>query len=129
MRMKKMMRKQEGSIPWTILLMDLLAVYIMTAVILVILAILLFKMSLSKSVVGVMITVTYLLTCFVAGRMAGKQMQKKRFMWGAIMGAAYYIILFLISIIAGQPMTEVANSMFTILILCVGGGMLGGMLS
>ena len=50
-------------------------------------------------------------------------------MWGGIIGAAYYVVLVLISVLAGQPMTEVANSMFTTLILCVGGGMLGGMLS
>jgi len=127
--MKKIMRKKEENIAWIMLLADLLTAYIITALILFVLAFLLFKVSLSKSVIGVMITVTYVLTCFVAGRMAGKQMQKKRFMWGAIMGAAYFAVLFLISIIAGQPMTEVANSMLTTLILCVGGGMLGGMLS
>lgn len=127
--MKKIMRKKEENIAWTMLLVDLLTAYIITALILFVLAFLLFKVSLSKSVIGVVITVTYVLTCFVAGRMAGKQMQKRRFMWGAIMGAAYYAVLILISIIAGQPMAEVANSMFTTLILCVGGGMLGGMLS
>ncbi len=127
--MKKIMRKKEENIPWTMLMLDLLTAYIITAIMLFVLAFLLFKVSLSKSIIGVMITITYVLTCFVAGRMAGKQMQKRRFMWGAIMGAAYYAVLFLISVIAGQPMSEVANAMFTTLILCVGGGMLGGMLS
>ena len=102
---------------------------ILTSLILLILAFLLFKVNLTKEVLGVTITITYVLTCFVAGRMAGKQIQKRRFMWGGIIGAAYYVVLVLISVLAGQPMTEVANSMFTTLILCVGGGMLGGMLS
>ena len=127
--MKKMMRKKEEGIPWIMLLVDLGAAYIMTVLILILLALLLFKVGLSKSTLGAMITITYVLTCFVAGRLAGKQMQRRRFMWGAIMGGAYFIVLFMISIIAGQPMTEVANSLFTTLILCVGGGMLGGMLS
>lgn len=123
------MRKKEDNIPWIMLLVDLGTAYIMTALLLFLLAFLLFKLSLSKGTLSVMITVTYVLTCFLAGRLAGKQIQKRRFMWGAIMGAAYYVILFLISIIAGQPMSEVANSMFITLFLCVGGGMLGGMLS
>ena len=77
--MKKIIRKREGNVPWIMLLADLLTAYILTAVILFFLAFLLFKVNMSYSVIGVIISVTYVLTCFVAGRMAGKQMQKKRF--------------------------------------------------
>ena len=127
--MKKMMRKQEGSISWINLLVDLLGAYILTTIILLVLALLLYKFQLSKSVISAGIIFTYMITCFLAGNLAGRQMKQKRFMWGLLMGGAYYLILLVLSIAVNQSFGAVTDSLFTTLILCAGGGMLGGMLS
>lgn len=127
--MKNKMRRQEGTIPWINLLIDLVGAYVLTMVILLLLAFLVFKVDLTQETVGVVITFTYMLTCFLAGNLAGKQTKQKRFMWGGLMGVAYYIILLIISLIINGSFAEVTNSLFTTLILCAGGGMIGGMLS
>lgn len=127
--MKKMMRKQEGSIPWVNLLIDLLGAYILTAIFLFILALLLYKFQVSSGVINVGIIITYMITSFFAGNLAGKQMKQKRFVWGMIMGLAYFVILLLVSLVINPSVSAVSDSLFTTLILCTGGGMLGGMLS
>ncbi len=126
--MKKTARRQEG-IPWIKLGIDLMGAYIVTFVVLLILALLLYKMNLSEKVISGGIVVTYILSCFVAGLFAGKQMKQKRFLWGLIMGLGYYVILLVVSLVINQSFLAIADSMITTLILCAGGGMLGGMLS
>ena len=127
--MKKTMRRQEAGIPWQNLLIYLLGAYIVTAVILFLLAFLLYKLSLSEQIVSIGIIITYALSSFLAGFLTGKRMKQKRFLWGLIMGLAYFVVLLLISAIVNKSLGAVADSLFTTLMLCVGGGMLGGMLS
>lgn len=127
--MKNKMRRQEGTIPWVNLLIDLVGAYVLTMVILFVLALLVYKMNLSKDIVGVVITFCYMSACFLAGNLAGKQMKQKRFLWGLIMGLAYYMILLILSMAVNQSVAEITDSLFSTLILCAGGGMIGGMLS
>lgn len=124
-----MMRRQEMGIPWQNLLIYLLGAYIVTAVILFVLAFLLFKLSLSEQIVSVGIIITYALSCFLAGFLAGKRMRQKRFLWGLMMGLAYFVVLLVLSAVVNKSVGAVTDSLFTTLILCAGGGMLGGMLS
>lgn len=127
--MKNIMRRQEGYVPWLKLLGDLLVAYILTLIILALLALLLYKINISKELIGVGIIMTYMVSCFVAGNLAGKRMKQKRFVWGIWMGLAYFIILLVLTIIVNQSFTAITDSLLTTLILCIGGGMLGGMLS
>ena len=127
--MKKTARRQEVGIPWINLSIYLLCAYAVTAAILFLLAFLLYKVGLSEKMISGSIIFTYAISCFLAGFLAGKKMKQKKYMWGLVMGVAYYFILLIISIAVNGSFTEVADSMFTTLVLCVGGGMLGGMLS
>lgn len=127
--MKKNVRGQEQGIPWQQLMIYLLIAYILTAVILFLLAFLLFKMNISAQIVSVGIILTYALSCFCAGILAGKRMKQRRFMWGLIMGLAYFAILLLLSVVVNKGAVGMEDSLVTTLLLCVGGGMLGGMLS
>ncbi len=126
--MKKIMRRQEVMFPWQNLLIYLLGAYIVTAVILFLLAFLLFKLSLSEQIVSAGIIITYALSCFLAGFLAGKKMKQKRFLWGLIMGIGYFVVLLVLSIAVNKSFGAAAD-IFTTFILCAGGGMLGGMLS
>lgn len=127
--MKKVMRRQEEGIPWINLLGYLLVAYIVTGIMLMVLALLLYKLQLSKSIIDAGIIVTYVLTCFLAGNLTGRKKKQKRFFWGLLMGVSYFLILMVISIIVNQSVGMIGDSFFTTLILCAGGGMLGGMLS
>ena len=84
----------------------LLAAYLLTTVCLMILAFLLLKLDLNEGNVNIGIIITYLLSCFLGG-----------------------FILLVISAIAYQGMPSVATHVITTMLLCVGGGMGGGMLS
>ncbi len=60
--------------------------------------------------------------------MKKKRMEKQKFLWGAFMGAAYFVILAVVSVLIRTPETALGNSFWTTMVLCVAGGTLGGML-
>ncbi len=126
--MERRMRKQEG-VPVVQLLIYLLCSYVLTLVILVILAFMLFKLKLSEQVISGAIIITYMIASFVGGFLAGKKMKRKKYIWGLLMGLAYYIVFILLSLIINKGDMEVSRTILTTMILCCGGGMLGGMLS
>ncbi len=111
------------------LLKALLAAYLLTGVLLALLSFALYKAGLGEKAVSAAIIVIYVAATFLAGFLAGKKLQSRRFFWGLLEGAAYFVILALISALVGEDGISVGNSFFTTLALCAGGGMLGGMLA
>lgn len=107
----------------------LLFSYIVTAALLMILALLLFRLGLGEQIVSVAIIAIYVLSTFCAGFLAGKKMQSQKFLWGLLMGGLYFVVLTVMSLIVNHSVVEMGNPFFTTLALCTGGGMLGGMLS
>ncbi len=128
---KKLIGREAGNkeIPVFFLLKCLLFSYILTAALLLLLALLLFKMGLTERIVSAAIIVIYVVSTFLAGFLAGKKMQSRKFMWGLVMGCAYFLVLALVSVMVNRSGAEMGNSFLTTLVLCAGGGMLGGMLS
>ena len=110
------------------LLKALLAAYIVTGGLLLLLALLLYKLRLSESVINLSSTAIYLIACFLAGFLMGKMMKTRKYLWGAAGGLLYFTLLALISLAARQGSAE-ASSFITTLLLCTAGGTLGGMLS
>ncbi len=120
---------EEQKVPALFLLKCLLFSYILTAVLLLLLAFLLYKMGLTEQVVSIAIIAIYVIATFAAGFMAGKRMQSRKFIWGLLLGAAYFMVLLVVSAIVNGPAGGLGDSLFTTLVLCGAGGMLGGMLS
>lgn len=118
-----------GEIPVLFLLKSLLFSYILTGSLLLLLALLLYKANLSQKVVSICIIVIYVLATFFAGFITGKKLKNRRFLWGALMGAAYFLVLAVISLAVNRQPGILSSSFLTTLILCCGGGMMGGMLS
>ncbi len=118
-----------GEIPVLFLLKSLLFSYILTGSLLLLLALLLYKADLPQKVVSVCIIVIYVLATFFAGFITGKKLKNRKFLWGAVMGAAYFLVLVVISLAVNRQPGVLSNSFLTTLVLCSGGGMLGGMLS
>ncbi|MCM1113832.1 MAG: TIGR04086 family membrane protein [Muribaculum sp.] len=119
----------EGGIPLLFLLKSLLFSYILTAGLLLLLAFVLFKLELSERPVAVAIIVIYVVATFFAGFVTGKKLGNRKFLWGLLMGAAYFVVLALVSLAVRQSPDALGNSFFTTMALCAGGGMLGGMVS
>ncbi len=107
----------------------LLFSYILTGGLLLLLAFLLYKLHLSEKVVNVFIILIYIAASFFAGFITGKNKKSKKFLWGAVMGALYFLVLFLVSVIVNRSFSQLSSDFTTTILLCVGGGMLGGMLA
>ncbi len=124
-------RKSEESagVPVLSLLRCLLFSYILTAVLLLLLAFLLYQFGLTEKIVTIAIIAIYVAATFFAGFAAGKRMQSKKFLWGLALGVAYFVVLLLVSLIVNGSTGELGSSFGTTFVLCAAGGMLGGMLS
>lgn len=107
----------------------MLAAYILTAGLLLLLALMLYRFGLSEKTVSICIIVIYIAVTFLAGLLAGKRMREKRFLWGLAMGCTYFLILTAVSFIVNKGMEDAAGNLVTVFMLCGGSGMLGGMLS
>ena len=108
---------------------NLLLAYLMTLIILLVLAFLLYKVGLTEKAVSIAMILTYAGSTFLAGFLTGKKKGKMKFLWGLAVGTAYFVILVVLSLIGGRAGAMFGKDFFTTLLLCAGGGMLGGMIS
>lgn len=120
--------KTDG-IPVGFLVKSLLFSYILTAVLLAVLAFLLYKLGLGEKTVSAAIIAIYVAGTFFGGFVTGKRMGNRRFLWGLLMGTVYFLVLAVVSLAVGKGNIQMGNSFFTTMALCAGGGMLGGMVS
>lgn len=111
------------------LLRTLLFSYIITGGLLLLLAFLLYKLKLKESIVSVGIIAIYIISTFFVGFVTGRKIGEKKFLWGLIMGSAYFLILLAVSLYMNKGAGDIANDLFTTFLMCAGSGMLGGMLS
>lgn len=107
----------------------LLAAYLLTGAALLLLALLLYRFQLSEQIVSIGIIVIYALATFLAGLLSGKCAGERRFLWGLLAGTLYFVLLALLTFVVNKSFKDFGNHFFTTLMICAGGGMLGGMLS
>lgn len=111
------------------LVKSLLFSYILTATLLAVLAFLLYKLGLNEKTISIAIIVIYVAGTFFGGFVTGKKMGSRKFLWGLLMGTVYFLVLAVVSLCVGKGNIQLGSSFFTTLVICAGGGMLGGMLS
>jgi putative membrane protein (TIGR04086 family) len=116
---------EEGKIPISFLLKCLVFSYIITGILLLLLAFLLFRFDVSEKFLAGGIFVIYICSTFFAGFLAGKKLKNRKSLWGLVLGLAYYIVLVSISLIVNHSLGDLTFNFFSSLIFCVGGGMLG----
>lgn len=107
----------------------LLLSYLITIGGLLLLALLLYKIPLSESAVNIGIIVIYIFSTFLTAFICGRKMQKKKFLWGFILGSAYFLVLLVISLITNQSNVILGTNVLTSFMICAGAGTLGGMLA
>lgn len=124
--MDKSMKKDTKLV---LLIRSLLFSYIITAIILLLLALFMYKLDVSNSVISAGVIIAYIFSNFLGGLMIGKNVEQKKFFWGIINGLLYFVVIVLISIVLGKTIFTQLGSAITVFIMCSLGGMLGGMVS
>ena len=102
--------------------------YIITGLLLLLISFLMLKLELSSAVISAGINIAYIISSLSGGFFIGKKMEQKKFIWGLIIGALYFIILLLVSLIMNSGGTYLSK-LFTVFIITSLSGMLGGMIS
>ena len=124
--MEKKLQK-DSWVMW--ILKSLLVSYVITGILLLLLAVALFKFELNEKAVSAAIVVIYIMATLLGGIVIGKFARVRRYLWGLGLGIGYFALLLLITLGVYRTLNGDAANLVTTLILCAGGGMAGGMLS
>ena len=124
--MERQVRK-DSKVMWV--LKALLASYIVTGILLLLLTMALYKMELNEKMVSAAIVAIYVMATLIGGILIGKMAKVKRFIWGLGLGVAYFALLLLITLGVYHKLNGDGANLVTTFILCAGGGMAGGMIS
>lgn len=110
-------------------LFTLLGSYIATALMLLLLAFLVYQFQFGEKATDIAILVVYILVNFMTGFFIGKKKKVKKFIAGLVIGVAYFMVLVIISLVCNHGLQDFAGNFFTTLAICAGAGTIGGMLS
>ena len=123
------MRKKDigRKVMWV--LKSLLASYIVTGILLLVLTFLVYKFELDEQIVVGVIVAIYIISTFTGGFIIGKLTEVRKFLWGMCIGSIYVLLLFGISYGVYREFNTNGLNVLTTIVLCVGGGTSGGMLS
>ncbi|MEO2238902.1 TIGR04086 family membrane protein [Dorea sp. YH-dor226] len=124
--MNRRMQK-DSKVMWV--LKSLLVAYVITGILLLVLAMALYKLELNEGIVRAAITAIYVVSTLIGGIVIGKLARTRRFIWGLGIGIGYFALLLLITLGVYHTLKGNGTGMVTTLILCAGGGMIGGMIS
>ena len=83
--------RQEMKVTWV--LKALMAAYVVTGLLLLLLTLLVYKMEFSEEKVTAGITAIYVLSTFVGGLVIGKLSKMRKFLWGLAVGILYFGLL------------------------------------
>lgn len=108
---------------------SLLASYIVTGILLLVLTFFMYKFELNEKNVSAAIVGIYVVSTLIGGMIIGKLTKSKRYLWGMVLGILYFVLLLLITLGVYRTLNGDSVSIVTSLILCAGGGMTGGMIS
>ena len=111
------------------ILKALLCAYVVTGILLLLLALFVYKLNLKEKQVTIAVMAIYLVSTFVGGFTIGKWNRVRKFLWGMLVGAGYFILLLLVSLGIYHSLKNGGVNAMTTMFLCIGGGLIGGMLA
>ena len=114
--------RQEMKVTWV--LKALMAAYVVTGLLLLLLTLLVYKMEFSEEKVTAGITAIYVLSTFVGGLVIGKLSKMRKFLWGLAVGILYFGLLLLISFGIYRTLQGNGTNILTSFLLCAAGGMI-----
>ena len=124
--MERQANKQSMVIPVMVILVTM---YIITGILLLLLAFLMYRMDLSEPVANGAIIAIYIISGFLGGFLIGKKVGVKKYLWGFLMGALYYCVLFLVGLLLHQSVDVDAVHLISTMVLCLLSSTAGGMIS
>lgn len=107
----------------------LVAAYIVTGLLLLVLAFALYKLGFGENVVELGVVFLYLMSSAVGGFFIGKCMEEKRLLWGVLLGFCYALILIVLSLIVRGNAQGIIHSGLLNTLICLGGGAIGAFVS
>ena len=110
-----------------VMLRALIISAVLTGAAIAILALLAWFFHFSDGKINVGVVIINIGACLVGGLVAGKGMKEKKYLWGLRLGALYFAILFAASCAFAAGMGTSITSYITTILICLGSGMLGGM--
>lgn len=105
------------------------AAYVVTILLLLLVAFIMYKTHLADQYSLIMILAVYVLSNLVGGWICAKAMNSKRLVWGIITAVAYFVLLYLISLIVGGGRAKEMLDVARMAGCCLAGGIIGGILS
>lgn len=126
-KLRKEKREQPKSNQWLCLLRGLAAAFAITCIIFIGFGILLTYTDLSEDILPMVSLGCSALSAAAAGFDWGSCIGQKGLLWGLLAGAAYTVILFLVTGLAGNGIQVELSGLMTLIVAMAGGG-IGGIL-
>lgn len=111
------------------LLRSLLFSYILSGILLIGLAFVLYKLKIKEAQINAAVYIIYIISCLIGGFFAGHRIRQRRFFWGMLSGLLYFIVLFTVSWILKDSGSFDMSRVMTVMACCLAGGTAGGMMS
>ncbi|MBQ2275739.1 MAG: TIGR04086 family membrane protein [Lachnospiraceae bacterium] len=107
----------------------LISSYLVTGIMLAIVAVAVLKFDMGESMVNISIIFTYIFSTVLGGLIVGKRVKEKKFFWGATLGISYVVVIVIASLLVNKSVDLASVNAATMCFMCLGGGMLGGMIA
>lgn len=112
-----------------VFLRSLLFSYLLSGILLVVISFALYRFRLKESQIRMAVILVYVLSCVLAGFLAGKGLRRQRFFCGLSAGVLYFLVLMAVSFLLEKGLAPSLQQMAMVLAICAGSGILGGVLS
>lgn len=127
--MQKKEQEQQGQTLVKDFIKILFLMYLVTFILLLLLAFVIFKLETTELVTKIWLIAVYVISGFLGGFLIGKRTKSKKFLWGFFIGLFYFVILFAVSLLLYRGLTGDFMHLFTTMVLCIASGTIGGMIS
>lgn len=124
--MERQAKRESMVIPVMVILVTM---YIATGILLLLLAFLMYRMDLAEPMVNGAIIAIYIIAGFLGGFLIGKKAGVKKYLWGLLVGALYYGVLFVAGLLLHQGMDADPVHLISTMALCLLSATAGGMIS
>ncbi len=121
-------RNAKGN-PVQALAVAVFAMSVVSGLLLLLLAFILYKAEPGEPVIRIGIVAVYVIAGVIGGILAGRMMREQKFLWGLAAGVIYFALLFLFSAVMKGGIDLEPVKLATTLVLCGASGMAGGMVS
>lgn len=107
----------------------LIVAYVITGLLLLLSAFIMFKFQLGEAQVRLFVMIIYGVATIVSGIIYGKIRGKRRLLNGALIGLIYFLMLVIVSFVINKGFRDEVQQIIISMIICVAGGAIGGIIS